>query len=117
MPTWVSTPGPVLLKHHTRTSKTDPLVDEVELLLQANPIRHADGWETTVSVRHLAPCGVRVQETLTDGSTGSEPGPTTDGPQLASERESTSTFPYSADSEDVTTLVQTAFIKSGNQPS
>ncbi len=56
----VSSPGPVLLKRHVRTSKIYPLVDEVELL-QANPqyahIRHADGRETTVSIRHLAPCG------------------------------------------------------------
>ncbi len=60
VPTWLSTPGPVLLKRHVRANKTDPLVDEVQLL-QANPqyahIRHADGRETTVSIRHLAPCG------------------------------------------------------------
>lgn len=60
VPTWLSSPGPVLLKRHVRTSKSDPLVDEVELL-QANPqyahIRHADGREATVSIRHLAPCG------------------------------------------------------------
>ena len=60
MPTWLSSPGPVLLKRHVRTSKSDPLVDEVELL-QVNPqyahIRHPDGRETTVSIRHLAPCG------------------------------------------------------------
>ena len=60
MPTWLLTPGPVLLKRHVRTSKSDPLVDEVQLL-QANPqyahVRHADGQETTVSIRHLAPRG------------------------------------------------------------
>ena len=60
MPTWLSSPGPVLLKRHVRANKTDPLVDEVQLL-QANPqyahIRHADGRETTVSIRHLAPHG------------------------------------------------------------
>jgi len=43
--TWLSTPSPVLLKRHVRASKTDPLVDEVELL-EANPqyahIRHTD---------------------------------------------------------------------------
>ena len=60
VPTWLSSPGPVLLKRHVRANKTDPLVDEVQLL-QANPqyahIRHADGRETTVSIRHLAPRG------------------------------------------------------------
>ena len=58
MPSWLITPGPVLLKCHVRTSKDDPLVDEVELL-QANPqyahIRYADGRRTTVSIHHLAP--------------------------------------------------------------
>ena len=32
VPTWLATPGPVLLKRHVRTSKTEPLDDEVELL-------------------------------------------------------------------------------------
>ena len=58
VPSWIITLGPVLLKRHVRTSKDDPLVDEVELL-QANPqyahIRYTDGRETTVSIRHLAP--------------------------------------------------------------
>lgn len=58
VPTWLSTPGPVLLKRHIRPNKTDPYVDEVELL-QANPhyahIRYPDGGTTTVSTRHLAP--------------------------------------------------------------
>ncbi len=44
-------------------------VDKVELL-QANPqyahIRHPDGRETTVSIRHLAPCG--DTETFDDSS-------------------------------------------------
>ena len=39
------------------SGKSDPLVDEVQLL-QANPqyahVRHADSRETTVSIRHLA---------------------------------------------------------------
>ena len=60
VPTWLLTPGPILLKRHVRTSKHDPLVDEVQLL-QANPqyahVRYADGRETTVSTRHLAPSG------------------------------------------------------------
>ncbi|ROT83975.1 hypothetical protein C7M84_022849 [Penaeus vannamei] len=60
IPSWLCEPGPVLLKRHVRTSKTEPLVDEVELI-QANPqyahIRYPDGKEDTVSVRHLAPAG------------------------------------------------------------
>ena len=60
VPTWLSYPGPVLLKRHIRVSKSDLLVDEFELI-EANPqyahIRHADGREATVSIRHLAPCG------------------------------------------------------------
>jgi len=58
IPSWLCEPGTVLLKRHVRHSKTEPLVDEVELL-QANPnyahIRYSDGRETTVSTRHLAP--------------------------------------------------------------
>ena len=60
IPTWLSSPGPVLLKRHVRHDKNEPLVDEVQLL-QANPqyahVRYSDGRETTVSIRHLAPCG------------------------------------------------------------
>ena len=60
VPTWLTSPGLVLLKRHVRQSKTEPLVDEVELL-QANPqyahVRYPDGRETTVSLRHLAPSG------------------------------------------------------------
>jgi len=58
MPSWLCEKGKVLLRRHVRHSKFEPLVDEVELL-QANPnyahVRYADGHETTVSTRHLAP--------------------------------------------------------------
>ena len=61
VPSWLSTPGLVLLKRHVRSSKTDPLVDEVELL-QANPhyahIRYPSGKEDTVATKHLAPAGI-----------------------------------------------------------
>ena len=76
-------PGTVLLKRQVRHSKTEPIVDEVELL-QANPqyahIRYLDGRETTISTRHLAPAGKvatdegescehsTVQETELDGA-------------------------------------------------
>ncbi len=64
VPTWLMSPGPVLLKRHVRSSKSDLLVDEVQLL-HANPqyayVRHSDGRESTVSIRHLAPIG-RIAE-------------------------------------------------------
>ena len=36
VPSWLTTPGPVLIKRHVRNSKYDPLVDEAELI-EANP--------------------------------------------------------------------------------
>ena len=69
MPSWLITPGPVLLKRHVHTSKDDPLVDEV-VLLQANQqyahIRYSDSRETTVSVRHLAslPEDIHIHDVL-----------------------------------------------------
>ena len=58
LPTWLSTPGPILLKKHVRANKYDPLVNEVELL-ETTPnyahIRHPDGRESIVSLKHLAP--------------------------------------------------------------
>ena len=64
IPTWLLSPGPVLLKRHVRHRKSDPLVDEVQLL-HANPqyayVQYGDGREATVSIRHLAPSG-RVAE-------------------------------------------------------
>ena len=58
LPAWLLTPGTVLLKRYVR-SKSDPLVDPVQLL-SANHnfafIRHADGRESSVSTRDLAPC-------------------------------------------------------------
>ena len=60
VPSWLSSPGPVLLKRHVRTSKYDPLVDEVELI-QASPtharVRLQNGREVTVSLRDVAPFG------------------------------------------------------------
>ena len=63
VPTFLSSPGPVLLRRHVRRSKYEPLVDEVDLL-HANPnyahVRHGDGCESTVSTRDLAPCGKSI---------------------------------------------------------
>ncbi|XP_048577994.1 uncharacterized protein LOC125559879 [Nematostella vectensis] len=59
LPTWLQLPGPVLLRRFVRANKNDPLVDQVELK-DANPtyahIQYADGRESTVSLRDLAPC-------------------------------------------------------------
>ncbi|KFD63456.1 hypothetical protein M514_10596 [Trichuris suis] len=60
LPAWLWHPGPALLKKHVRSSKMDPLVEEVELLetnLQYAYVRLPDGRESTVSLRHLAPAG------------------------------------------------------------
>jgi hypothetical protein len=58
LPSWLVTPGPVLLRRYVR-SKTDPLVDEVDLI-DCNPtfahVKYPDGRESTVSVQDLAPC-------------------------------------------------------------
>lgn len=60
LPSWLSSPGKVLLRRFVRRSKYDPLVDEVELI-EANPmyayIRYPNGRESSVSIRDLAPCG------------------------------------------------------------
>ena len=60
LPTWLSTPGPVLLRCRDRKLKSDPLVEPVELV-HANPsyafIKFPDGREDTVSLRDLAPVG------------------------------------------------------------
>ena len=56
---WLSTPGPVMLRKFARHSKTDTLVDEVQLM-DVNPsyayIRYSDGRESTVSLKDLSPC-------------------------------------------------------------
>ena len=69
MPTWLTTPGPVLLQRHVRNSKFEPLVDEVELI-EANPsyahIRFEDGRKDTVSLKHLAPQGNTIPQCPTE---------------------------------------------------
>ena len=59
VPSWLYSPGPVLLRRFVRTSKNYPLVDQVELR-DVNPmyanVRYMDGRESTVSLRDLAPC-------------------------------------------------------------
>ena len=64
LPTWLSMPGPVLLRRHVRASKYEPLVDEV-VLLEANTqyahIRFTNGRESTVSVSDLPPARNSLQ--------------------------------------------------------
>jgi len=59
-PSWLLNSGPVYLKKFNRTSKYEPLVEEVQLLHGNAEYAHVklpDGRETTVSTRHLAPVG------------------------------------------------------------
>ena len=69
-PSWLSCPGPVLLKRHVRSSTYDPYVDEVELI-HAIPsyarVRMQSGREATMSLRDIAPVGekrVDINETV-----------------------------------------------------
>ena len=60
VPSWLTIPGPVYLKCHVCTSKTEPLVNEVEFIGENSHyahIRYPDGQETTVITRHQASCG------------------------------------------------------------
>ena len=106
VPTWLSTPGPVLLKRHIRASKTDPLVDEVELL-QANPqyahIRHTDGRESTVSIRHLAPCGAPVPDSTAEDTTTGTPTPAPTPPTATGTPTPAATPPATTPAETVST--------------
>ena len=64
LPSWLSNPGPVLLRRHVRSSKYDPLVEKVNLI-EANQnyahIRFPNGREESVSMRHLAPFGKKIR--------------------------------------------------------
>ena len=59
LPAWLTSPGPVFLRKFVRSHKNDDLVEEVELT-DVNPtyarVRFADGRESNVSIRDLAPC-------------------------------------------------------------
>ena len=61
MPSWLMSPGPVLLCRFVGAKKNDPLVDQADLQ-EANQlpyVRFLDGRESTLSLRDLAPyqCG------------------------------------------------------------
>ena len=59
MPTWLNYPGSKAYpRRFVRTSKTDPLVDEVEIInvnLNYANVRHLNGREVTVSLNDLSP--------------------------------------------------------------
>ena len=58
VPTWLSAPGLIYLKRHVRSSKYDPLVEEVDLVHTVPNyavVRMPSGRETTVSFRDVAP--------------------------------------------------------------
>ena len=79
LPTWLTVPGPVFLKRVDRSSKYDPLVEEVQIV-NCNPqyaqVVHADGKTETVSIRRLAP--VANVEPLTN----QHPLPVSNSPQV-----------------------------------
>ena len=60
VPTWLISPGPVMLKRHVRSSKYDTDVEKVELI-HATPsyarVKFSNGREATVSLRDIAPVG------------------------------------------------------------
>ena len=69
LPSWLSAPGKAYVRRFVRTSKADPLTDEIEVI-NVNPtyahIRYQNGREATVSLRDLAPC---PQEPLDNSTT------------------------------------------------
>ena len=79
IPSWLKESDLVFLKKHIRQSKYDPLVEEVELL-EVNPdyalVRHENGRESTVSVKHLGPRGnIELLEPNIDSETKNKPTP------------------------------------------
>ncbi|CAB0015636.1 unnamed protein product, partial [Nesidiocoris tenuis] len=82
LPTWLVSPGTVLLRKHVRASKYDPAVEQVELV-EANPhyalVRFADGRESNVALQDLAPAGdlslFNQPETSDIENEPSDPGP------------------------------------------
>ena len=59
LPSWMTTGSKAFMKRFVRHSKSDPLVDEVEIM-HVNPnyaqVRCPNGREMIVSLRNLAPC-------------------------------------------------------------
>ena len=65
LPSWLAQPGIILLKHHVRRSKHEPLVSKVKLI-EPNPqyaqIETAEVRQSTASLRDLSPVGNTSQE-------------------------------------------------------
>ena len=93
LPSWLATPGPVLLRRHVRTNKYEPLVEEVQLV-EANPqyahVRFPDGRESTVSMHDLAPAGnTSLSKKTTYDDTANNKETSTGEPQSANEYSTT----------------------------
>ena len=62
VPSWLSSPGPILVKQHVCSSKYESLVEEADLI-HATPsyahVRFRNGHETKVSLRDVAPLADR----------------------------------------------------------
>ena len=110
VPTWLSAPGLIYLKRHVRSSKYDPLVEEVDLVHTAPNyavVRMPSGRETTVSFRDVAPSNSENDQASNENnrmdnsvepevSNGCSPSTTAPEPPIARTCESSETS-YSAD--------------------
>ena len=76
LPSWLLSPGSVLLKRNVRGSKYEPEADQVELL-ESNPnyahVRLPSGREETVALKHLAPIPVETDFELQSMPASTEP--------------------------------------------
>ena len=62
VPSWLSSPGLILVKRHVRSSKYESLVEEADLIhatLSYAHVRFRNGHETKVSLRDVAPLANR----------------------------------------------------------
>ena len=77
LPTWLNSPGPVLLRRYNRSSKYESPTETVELL-EANPnfahVKFSNGREDTVSTRDLAPSNDSSSLPIDAGDNSTEPG-------------------------------------------
>ena len=86
IPFWLTTGDTALLKKHVRLNKSDPLVEEVTLI-HVNPqyahVKHSNGRESTVSIKHLAPPGNETAAESSENETATlEPGEVMGGDTL-----------------------------------
>ena len=107
LPSWLTTPGPVLLRQHVRNTKYEPLVDQVDLV-EANPehalIQYPDGHKSTASLRDLAPSGVPQDNNIDMAPTNANPGDHTEPSNnfaVDTQHENTFDNDHALDSNDV----------------